>query len=465
MRRRPQLKYAPAAIVDRSASGASVVDVTPAATGITQGMSLQKALSIRPDVTIIEADESHYRRVFGQILASLQQISDRVEGSDLGTAYVRLDGLERMYGGEAHLVNALLNAVPQDLAPKASVADAKFPAFVAAITSGPLRATRVPSDAAAFLAPHPIGLLPISTGMKAAMRDFGLRTMGDVAFMTEAALVDRFGAEGQRAWQLSMGMDDSPLLPLAHTETIVEHTSLPFSSASIDLLLTVVDTLLERAYSRPPMRGRYAGKAVIECITEEGQAWTGEFSFKGGAGSRGRAFSVIRARMEDDHPEGAVEDVTLTLDDLPGESGVQMGLLPDVRESGRWQLLEVERGLRARTGGRPALYRVVEAVPWHPAPEMRAMRVPIDSSELEDYKPLSRPVPVVVQEGRDRKPLSVRVGNRWRRVAHIEEEWGFDLWWMSRPLTRTYYRVRDEDSVELTLFRDERAGCWYTQGG
>ena len=291
------------------------------------------------------------------------------------------------------------------------------------------------------------------------MRDFGLRTMGDVASISQASLVDRFGTEGRRAWRLSIGMDDSPLVPLAHTETIVEHTSLPFSSTSIDFLFTVVDTLLERAYSRPSMRGRYAGKAVLECITEQGLTWTCEFPFKGGSGNRDRALSIIKARMEDNHPQDAVEDVTLTLDDLTGESGVQMGLLPNIRESGRRRLVEVERDLRTRTEGRPALYRVVEAVPWHPAPEMRALRVPIDSSEAEDFKPLSRPVPVVVEEGRGREPVSVRIRNRWRRVANIEEEWGFDLWWMSRPLTRTYYRVRGEDGVELTLFRDERAEC------
>ena len=283
--------------------------------------------------------------------------------------------------------------------------------------------------------------------------------------MTEAALVDRFGVEGQRAWHVSQGSDDSPLVPLAHTETIVEHTSLPFSSTSMDLLLTVVDNLLERAYSRPSMRCRYAGKARLECTLEDGSTWTGEFVFKGGARSRERALSIIRARMEDYHPQGSVEDVTLTLDDFTGESGVQMGLLPDVRELGRRRLLEVERELRARTGGRPALYRVVEAVPWHPAPEMRALRVPIDASGSEDFKPLSRPVPVVVQESAGQKPQSVRIDSRWRRVARIEEEWGFDLWWMSHPLTRTYYRVRGEDGVEITLFRDERAGCWYRQGG
>ena len=174
MRRHLNLKVTPAVIVDRSGRGPRVVDNTPITTGVWPGMTLQKALSIRPDATVVEADEPRYRRVFDQVLVSLQHISDRVEGPDLGTAYVRIDGLEHLYGGEPRLVNALLNSVPQDLDPRAGVAQAKFPAFVAATTSGPLRATRVPPDAAPFLAPHPVYLLPISSEVKAAMRSFDL---------------------------------------------------------------------------------------------------------------------------------------------------------------------------------------------------------------------------------------------------------------------------------------------------
>ena len=101
-----------------------------------------------------------------------------MEGSELGTAYIRVDGLERMYGGEARLVNALLNAVPQGLAPRVGVAETKFPAFVAATVSEPSRATRVPSDVAAFLAPHPVDLLPVSADLKVALHRFGLHTLG-----------------------------------------------------------------------------------------------------------------------------------------------------------------------------------------------------------------------------------------------------------------------------------------------
>ena len=89
---------------------------------------------------------------------------------------------------------------------------------------------------------------------------------------------------------------------------------------------------------------------------------------------------------------------------------------------------------------------------------MRTLRVPVDSSEGDSIRSLSAPLPVAVREGGAVKPEAVCLGNRWRKVDRIEEQWGFDLWWMSRPMTRTYYRVRDEDGVEATLFRDERGG-------
>ena len=143
IRRHPDLKSNPAIIIERSGGKARVVDSTPSTPGVSPGMTPEQVLSIHPNALVLEADEHHYSRVFSQILTSLQAISDRVGASDLGTAYVRLDGLEHLHGGEARLVNVLLNAVPQDLASRVGVAEAKFPALVAAAVSQPSRATRV----------------------------------------------------------------------------------------------------------------------------------------------------------------------------------------------------------------------------------------------------------------------------------------------------------------------------------
>ena len=104
-----------------------MVDFTPSAFGLSPGMTLKEALSIHPDALVLEADESLYNKVFSQILTSLQQMSDRVEDTEIGTAYVRFDGLEHLHNGEARPVSALLNAVPQDLNPRVGVAEAQVP--------------------------------------------------------------------------------------------------------------------------------------------------------------------------------------------------------------------------------------------------------------------------------------------------------------------------------------------------
>ena len=178
LRRQPQLEGRAAIIVDRSGAKPVVVDALPAAAGVTGGHD--------PGGGPVPPHQ-HYRpggrrarlpTVYQQVLTSLQGVSDRVEAAEPGTAYVRLDGLEEIYGGEPRLVSALLNSVPEYLGPRVGVGHAKFPAFVAARTSTAHGAARVPDDAAAFLAPHPIDLLPLSTGVTAAMRRLGLRTMG-----------------------------------------------------------------------------------------------------------------------------------------------------------------------------------------------------------------------------------------------------------------------------------------------
>ena len=464
MQRHPHLQNSPILLVDRDPSRKRpvVVDYFPAAHDVGPGIPLEQALSLHANAVVLDADESHYRRVFGEVLASLQRVSDRVEGTELGTAYVRLDGLERLYRGEAGVVSALLNAVPAYLNARVGVADAKFPAFVAARTCKTHGATRVHDNARAFLAPHSIALLPVSADVKAEMRRFGLRTMGDLAAMGEYALVDQFGREGGRAWRLCNGMDDTPVVPLPFDESIVERASLPFSSSSLQALFVAVDTLLRRAYSRSEMKGRYVGAATLLCAASGWPPWEKAVAFREPAGTWERASSAVRSRVEADPPHLPVEDVTLTLSGFTGESGTQMGLLKDAQDDTRLRLADVDRRLQARMGGH-ALHRIVEVAPWHPAPEMRSLQVPIDPSGGDAIRPLHPPRPIEVREGAEHEPVSVLVKKRWHRVARIQDSWTFDLWWLPEPVSRAYYRIDPGDGRLVTLFRDRGQDRWYRQ--
>ena len=463
LQRQPHLADSPALIADRTRSRPLVVDRFPGATPVPPGTPLEQALSRQPEAVVLEADEPHYRRVFQQTLSALQDVADRVEDAGLGIAYVALDGLEMLYGGEEPLARALLDALPVSLIPRVGTGDGKFPALVAARGSEPLGATKVPADAAAFLSPRPVCLLPVSASAISALRRFGLRTLGQVAAMNQYLLVDQFGPEGRWAWSLANGRDDRPLMPLKYQETVTEQISLPFSSTSMELLLVAVDTLLRRAYSRPSLRGRYAGQAALECPVFDAAPWEKTVNFQEGVGRWERAAFIVRSRLEAEPPEVPIDGLSLTLSGFTGESGSQLGLLPDARDNRREQLAEVERRLQVRASGSPALYRVVEVAPWHPAPEMRAVRTPLDPMS-GGILPLLPPEPVAVREGTNRRPEAVRLGGQWRRVSRIADRWTFDLWWLPKPLTRAYYRVEREDGGQSTLFRDQHEDCWYQQG-
>ena len=463
MQRRPHLKDQPVLIVDRGKSGAVVVDHFPAAAAVSAGMPLEQGLSRQAGVVMLDADEAHYRRVFRQVLSALQGISDRVEDAGLGIAYVDMAGLEAMYGGEERLVCNLLNAVPQYLQPRVGVGEGKFPALVAARVSEPLRATRMPPDVAAFLSPRSTGHLPVSAEVISALRRFGMNTLGQVAAIEQARIVDQFGPEGGWAWSLANGYDDRPLVPLKYEEAVTEQTALPFASTSLEMLLVAADTLLRRAYARPVMRGRYASRANLECPVYGAGPWQKTVNFQEGAGRWERASFIVRSRLEAEPPEVPVDGLSLTLSGFTGESGAQLGLLPDARDSRRERLTEVERRLQARTGGGPALHRVAEVAPWHPAPEMRAVQTPLDPLS-GGIRPLLVPEPVAVKEDENRQPQAIKQGEEWQRLARIGDSWSFDLWWLPNPITRTYYRAEREDGGQVTLFRDQHENCWFRQG-
>ena len=465
MYRHSHLRDMPVVIVDRGTSGTRplVVDRFPRASGVRADMTLEEALSRHANAVVMDADEPYYRRVFGQMLSALQGVSDRVEGADLGTAYVRIDGLEKLYQGEAGVVSALLNAAPAYLSPRVGVADAKFPAFVAAWTSGAHGAFRVPEDVGAFLAPHSVDLLPLSEQLKRELHRFGLHTMGAVASMSRYMFTDRFGPEGQRAWLLCKGLDDSFVVPLAFEESVVEHTSLPFHSSSMVALFIAVDTLLKRAYARPDVQGRYAGAADILCEAPGWPSWEKGIRFKQPIGSWERASFAVRSRLEIDHPRNPVEEVSLTLSGFTGESGTQLGLLRDAHDDRHRRMVETDRRLQGLMGGRHALYRVAEVAPWHPAPEMRALQVPIDPSGKDAIRTLNEPRPVEVREDSEGEPESVLVRRHWQRVERIDDRWTFDLWWLPQPVRRSYYRIDLDDGRRLTLFRDRWSERWYRQ--
>ena len=369
LRRHPELRKKPVIIVTGSGRGASVMDMAPGVRGVAVGMPLQEAISRCKSAALLEADGAYYHRVFGETVEALLKTSPVVEKGELGCAYVDVHGSEEMYGGDARIATALLDAVPNGFNPRIGLAKTKFPAYIAAVRSGAGRATKVPDDIPGFLRDLPVGLLPISWGSRVRLHGFGLRTMGQVARLSIGSLQAQFGTEGRLAWELSNGIDGSPLIPVKYQEEVSESLVFPVPATTLYAILPAVDMLLGRVFACPLVRGKYIRSVTVEANVLNRSPWSKKIVFKGPVNTKEKAMFVLKNALDAAEPPGPLEDMRLTVSELAGESGSQSSLFVDVRK--QEQLRETMRQLETRLRKRPPIYNVMDVEPWSRLPERR----------------------------------------------------------------------------------------------
>ena len=376
LRRHPELRGRPVIISEGSGSKQPVLDCSREAAGVAAGMPLQEAMSCCKEATLLQADEPHYHAVFDRVIFSLEQRSPLVEKAELGCAYVGLEGLEAMYGGEPRLIASMLQAVPHHLEPCVGVAKGKFPAYVAALVSPGGQAIRVPDEVTEFLKRLPIDLLPLSWDQKVRLHRFGLNTMGQLASLPVGPVQAQFGSEGRVAWELANGVDCSPLVPYKRQEVVSESLIFPSPTTTLHAVFIAVETLLSRAFDRPTLRGKHVRTAAMESEVLQKPPWTRSVAFKEPVSSKSRAFPVLKTTLEEATFPGPLEDMKLTLSGFTGESGIQASLFSDIRR--QEQLREMMRRLEARLGRKPPIYQVRNLEPWSRIPERRRALVQFD---------------------------------------------------------------------------------------
>lgn len=73
---------------------------------------------------------------------------------------------------------------------------------------------------------------------------------------------------------------------------------------------------------------------------------------------------------------------------------------------------------------------------------------------------LNAPRPALVEAGPGGTP---QVVNR-ELVTLVREEWRVvDRWWTEEPVDRRYFEVVLEGGRNVCVYRDQEAGCWFSQ--
>ena len=378
-----------------------VIDASPdaRALGVRRGMPLGSAHRLVPEATFIDPDPDADRATVEAAFETLGAFSPGIAGTAdpldaaFGLFEVQVDGLEALWGTEPVLVDRLAAALGKALAGegsddiRAGIAGTRFAATVAAVLARPDAPNLVPPGGeAAFLAPHPSGLLTQDPDVRARLTRFGLRRIGAVAELDRTALVARFGEEGARIHARARGMELEPFRPRHAPERLV--LGLPIEPAAEDLepLRFVLHRLATALTDQLTARGLAAARARLHLDLDLAFALAGtqgevdvEQRFPEPTADAEAIERLLFARLERTPPPAAVARLVLELDGTAPAVGQQLPLFtPQAARGARleWQLARL-----ALTFGEDRVRRVEVTDPEAPLPETRWAWRPVISGD------------------------------------------------------------------------------------
>ena len=369
--------------------------------GVEPGMIISQAIALCPSLVLCEPDPDFHDAARDRILEVLRDWSPVVERSaERGRMFVGVDGLERLYGPPERQIAGLrarLEALSPQLAASARIgcAPGKFAAWVAARSAESARSAGsadsgrpgaavcvAPADLAAFLAPQPVDVLPVSPRMVERLKRLGVKRLERLVRMPESALVSQFGADGHRALAWARGMRIDRVRPEAPARPIRVALDFPSPIGQLELLHAALDRLIGRALEHPRRRGKSVRGLRVSASLEDGGSWSIRAIAREPTSEPARLGAFLRSRIALDRPRRAVETLRLEFFRF-GPASAQTGLFdPKAGAPRAFGSLETKDGellpafrraarvLQLRLGA-AALFRVLELEPNSRLPERR----------------------------------------------------------------------------------------------
>src|SRR5207247_7038446 len=331
--RRPELGSRPSALVAPDDTR-RVWQVSPLArrAGVQAGMHVSQAIGLCHTLLLCEADPVYYDEQFARLLSALGAVSPVIEAPELGRVFVGTDGLEGLYGGPERIADAIKCGVRsaecgismQARSPRHSPENSafraphpalrvgwgmgKFVSWVAATRAKPGGAVIVrPGEEGKFLAAQPLAVLPLDPDTHRRLRQFGLRTLGDLAALPEEAVVSQFGRAGRRLCRLAAGVLVEPVVGREAPEPIVAGLTFFSPVADREMLAHSLEQLIERALKHPRRTGWRVQQVRVRAELEHGASWMIEAVLKDPTAERSRIAAPLKTRLEQAPPAKAVE--------------------------------------------------------------------------------------------------------------------------------------------------------------
>jgi len=378
LRLRPALETAPAALAPLPGGEPLLGSVTAAAEarGVRPGMRLGEALATCPQLVLVEQDPATAEQAWEEVLRRLEDAGFAVEPAGVGTVYFETRGVERLYGGLEPALRRALDAAGSTWEPRAGAAERRFAALAAASVARPGRALVVSDDRTRrFLAPLPLSLLPLERERYEELEELGVRTIGQLAGLPGAAVSERLGPAGRRAWSLARGERDGRVAPRRRPEPLHETLEFPEAVGQELTLRRGLAVLVDRLLARPERAGRPPRKLALWARLAGGASWRRTLTLREPTADPSRLRAALGPKLAE--LPAPVLKLRLEAAELAEGRGEQLELVRPEGDVLRGRLKEGLRQVRAAVGA-GGVSTVVEVAPWSRIPEARALLVPRD---------------------------------------------------------------------------------------
>jgi DNA polymerase-4 len=179
--------------------------------GVRSAMPLRQAGRLCPQGVFLPVDGRKYQAVSREVMTILRRFTPLVEPISIDEAFLDVTASEALFGDGPTIARRIKDAVHDEVELTASVgvAATKLVAKIASDLEKPDGLVVVPPGGeAAFLAPLDIARLwGVGPQTASALREYGVRTMGDLAALPSDLLVRRFGKHGATLAERARGVD------------------------------------------------------------------------------------------------------------------------------------------------------------------------------------------------------------------------------------------------------------------
>lgn len=192
--------------------------------GVHSALAIVTAKKLCPHGIFIRPRLHRYREVSQQIMQIFSSFTPLVEPLSLDEAFLDVTGSEKLFGDASYIAQVIRQSVAQQtgLTVSAGLASSKLVAKIASDMDKPDGLTIVPfGKEREFLAPLPISKLwGVGKVTQKELFKLGVKTIGDLAQVSNEILKMKFGQHGNHLHRSSLAIDDREVIPESAVKSI-----------------------------------------------------------------------------------------------------------------------------------------------------------------------------------------------------------------------------------------------------